>query len=93
MKTIALAMLRAYKRYLSPMLPVSCRYVPTCSEYAMEAIARNGMLRGGAQAIGRFVRCGPWGGHGFDPVKSRVCSSQGTIPPKQERLGWGTHCH
>jgi putative membrane protein insertion efficiency factor len=94
MKSVALAILRGYKRYLSPMLPVACRYVPTCSEYAMEAIERNGMLRGGAQAIGRFLRCAPWGGHGFDPVKSRVsCSQETTTPPKQKRLGWGAHCH
>ena len=90
METIALAILRAYKRYLSPMLPAACRYVPTCSDYAMEAIARNGVLRGGAQAIGRFLRCNPWGGHGYDPVKSRVCCSRGTTPPRQKRLGWGT---
>jgi uncharacterized protein len=90
MKSLALAILRGYKRYLSPMLPSACRYVPTCSDYAMEAIERNGVLRGGVQAMLRFVRCNPWGGHGYDPVKSGVCSSHGTTPPEQKRLGWGT---
>lgn len=89
METIALAILRAYKRYLSPMLPTACRYVPTCSDYAMEAIVRNGVLRGSAQAIGRFLRCNPWGGHGYDPVKGTTCSSHGTTP-EPKRLRWGT---
>ena len=90
MKRLALVILRGYKRYLSPMLPSACRYVPTCSEYAMEAIECNGVLRGGAQAILRFVRCSPWGGHGYDPVKTASCSSHGTNPRKQKKLGWGT---
>ncbi len=77
MKSLALALLRGYKRYLSPVLPTSCRYVPTCSDYAMEAIERNGVVRGGVQAIGRLLRCNPWGGHGYDPVKSE-CEFHGT---------------
>ncbi len=90
MKLLALAILRGYKQYLSPVLPTACRYVPTCSDYAMEAIERNGILRGGAQAIGRFLRCSPWGGHGYDPVKDRIWSAHGTSSPEQEKLGWGT---
>lgn len=76
MHSIAIMILRAYKRYVSPVLPVSCRYVPTCSEYAMEAIERNGLLRGGAQAIGRLLRCNPLGGHGYDPVKGTDCGCE-----------------
>jgi putative membrane protein insertion efficiency factor len=90
MKSLALVILRGYKRYLSPMLPSACRYVPTCSDYAMEAIERNGVLRGGAQAVLRFVRCNPWGGHGYDPVTDAVCQSHGTTSPRQKRLGWDT---
>ena len=48
--------------------PTGCRYVPTCSEFAVEAITRYGAGRGTLLAIGRVGRCGPWGGHGFDPV-------------------------
>lgn len=90
MKSLVLAMLRGYKRYLSRVLPTACRYVPTCSDYAMEAVACNGVLRGGAQAIGRLLRCNPWGGHGYDPVRDAVCSSDGPSPPEQKKLGWGT---
>ncbi len=68
-KMIALHLLRGYKWMLSPFLPPACRYVPTCSEYAMEAIERYGVLRGGYMAAGRLLRCHPFVRGGFDPVK------------------------
>lgn len=68
MKTLALASLRFYKRWISPTLPASCRYVPTCSEYAMEAVERYGALRGGWMAAGRVLRCHPFSEGGLDPV-------------------------
>jgi uncharacterized protein len=68
MKSVALWTLRFYKRWLSPSLPPSCRYVPTCSEYAMEAIERHGALRGTAMAVGRLLRCHPLSKGGLDPV-------------------------
>ncbi len=68
MKPLVLAVLRLYKRWLSPALPPSCRYVPTCSEYAMEAVERYGALRGGAMAAGRILRCHPLAKGGLDPV-------------------------
>jgi putative membrane protein insertion efficiency factor len=68
MKAVALWMLRGYKRWISPAFPPSCRYVPTCSEYAMEAIERYGVLRGGAMAAGRVLRCHPLASGGLDPV-------------------------
>ncbi|MCS6876672.1 MAG: membrane protein insertion efficiency factor YidD [Geminicoccaceae bacterium] len=61
-------LLYAYRLILSPVLGPSCRYLPTCSEYALEAIARHGPWRGGWLALGRLARCHPWGGSGFDPV-------------------------
>lgn len=61
-------LIRAYKRFLSPMLPVACRYVPTCSDYALEAVERHGALRGSWLALKRLARCHPFGGHGYDPV-------------------------
>jgi uncharacterized protein len=81
MKTLALSMLRLYKRWISPSLAPSCRYVPTCSEYAMEAIDRYGVLRGGAMAAWRLLRCHPFVKGGLDPVvrhsvDSRVCRDQ-----------------
>jgi len=57
-----------YKRFVSPMLPHACRFVPTCSEYAMEAIERHGVIRGGLLAAARLLRCHPFGGSGYNPV-------------------------
>jgi putative membrane protein insertion efficiency factor len=68
MKSLALGLLRLYKRWISPAFPPSCRYVPTCSDYAMEAIERYGALRGGAMAAWRLFRCHPLAKGGLDPV-------------------------
>ena len=57
-----------YRRCISPMLPPSCRFVPTCSEYALEALRRHGAIRGTWLAMRRILRCHPWGGSGYDPV-------------------------
>jgi putative membrane protein insertion efficiency factor len=68
MKTVALWTLHTYRRWMSPLLPPSCRYVPTCSEYASEAIERFGLLRGGLKAAWRILRCHPFVEGGYDPV-------------------------
>jgi putative membrane protein insertion efficiency factor len=68
MKSLALGLLQLYKRWISPAFPPSCRYVPTCSEYAMEAIERYGAWRGGAMAAWRVLRCHPLAAGGLDPV-------------------------
>jgi len=68
MKSLALGLLRLYKGWISPSFPPSCRYVPTCSEYAMEAVERYGALRGGAMAAWRVFRCHPLAKGGLDPV-------------------------
>jgi len=57
-----------YRRGLSPLLPPACRFTPTCSAYAEEAVQRFGALRGGWLATRRLLRCHPWGGSGYDPV-------------------------
>jgi len=62
----ALWLLRGYKRLISPMFLPACRYTPTCSEYAMEAIANHGVMRGGAKAIWRLLRCHPLAKGGVD---------------------------
>jgi uncharacterized protein len=67
-KFVTLLLLRAYKRAISPMLPEACRYVPTCSEYAMEAVERYGAWRGGWMGFSRILRCHPFGRSGYDPV-------------------------
>ncbi len=62
-------MLRFYKRGLSPLMPSVCRYLPTCSSYAMDAYTKYGVGRGTVLTAWRLLRCNPWGGHGYDPVK------------------------
>jgi len=68
MKQAVQFVLRMYQRFLSPMLPHSCRFVPTCSEYAMEAVERHGVLRGTMLAGRRLLRCHPFARAGYDPL-------------------------
>lgn len=60
--------IRAYQLALSPFLAQRCRYIPSCSEYAMTAVGRFGVIRGSALAVARICRCHPWGGSGLDEV-------------------------
>ena len=68
MKQGLLALLAGYKRWISPSLPNACRFVPTCSEYAMEAVERHGAFRGSLLAAWRLLRCNPLARSGYDPV-------------------------
>jgi putative membrane protein insertion efficiency factor len=65
---LALRLISGYRRFLSPLLPPSCRYFPTCSEYGYEAIAKYGIIRGGRLAVWRVLRCNPFVRGGYDPV-------------------------
>lgn len=65
---IALALIRFYQRFISPLTPPSCIYTPTCSQYGYEAIARYGFFKGGWLTARRIARCHPWAQGGFDPV-------------------------
>lgn len=65
---ILLLMVYIYKLAISPFTQASCRFQPTCSTYAIEAIKKHGPLKGGWLALKRFSRCHPWGDHGYDPV-------------------------
>ena len=67
-RSFVLFLLRGYKWVLSPLLPPACRYVPSCSEYAMEAVDRYGVWRGGLMALWRVLRCHPFVQGGYDPV-------------------------
>ena len=60
--------IRWYQKWISPGLGRNCRFTPSCSQYAIEAITVHGVLKGGLLALWRILRCNPWGGHGFDPV-------------------------
>ncbi|MBP8903272.1 MAG: membrane protein insertion efficiency factor YidD [Paludibacteraceae bacterium] len=57
-----------YRYFISPMTPPSCRYTPTCSAYAIEAVKKHGAFKGGWLALKRILSCHPWGGSGYDPV-------------------------
>lgn len=68
MKALALALLRAYQYFLRPLLGANCRFYPSCSDYAREAIERHGVVRGSWLAVRRLGRCHPYHPGGFDPV-------------------------
>lgn len=68
MKQLMILLIRFYRRVLSPLKPACCRFYPTCSEYALEAIAEYGALRGGLLSIKRILRCNPFCKGGIDPV-------------------------
>jgi putative membrane protein insertion efficiency factor len=74
-------LIRAYQLLVSPLLLPSCRYLPSCSDYAAEAIARHGALTGSWLALRRLMRCHPWGGSGYDPVPE-------SAPPAAHRHCW-----
>ena len=59
---------RFYQKFISPLTPATCRFTPTCSHYAIEAIRKHGPFKGLALAVWRILRCNPWGGSGYDPV-------------------------
>lgn len=67
-RRLMIYMVRFYQLAISPMFPSCCRYTPTCSQYAIEAISKYGPLKGGWLALKRILRCNPWGGSGYDPV-------------------------
>lgn len=68
LRSVLLALIRFYQAAISPWTPAACRYHPTCSAYAFEAIRRHGSMRGSWLAVRRIGRCHPWGGSGYDPV-------------------------
>ena len=69
MRELLIALLRIYKQWISPLLPVACRFEPTCSEYMMQAIERHGVLRGSSLGLLRLLKCNPFHAGGFDPVR------------------------
>jgi putative membrane protein insertion efficiency factor len=68
MRWLALKAIRGYQRWISPVLPPSCKYHPSCSEYGYQAIAKYGIIRGGAMTVWRVLRCNPFSKGGYDPV-------------------------
>lgn len=65
---ILIFLIKVYQRMISPLFPASCRYVPTCSQYGVEAIKKHGPFKGFYYTLRRVITCHPWGGSGYDPV-------------------------
>ena len=91
---VLIGVFRFYQKAISPWTPSACRYTPTCSSYAIEAVQRHGAARGGWLALRRISRCHPWGGWGWDPVPptggSDRPSGDGAEPPVAEARAVGT---
>ena len=68
MKRVLIALVKFYRKYISPLRPPCCRYYPTCSQYALAALAKYGALKGGLLALRRILRCNPFHKGGYDPV-------------------------
>ncbi|KNF07295.1 putative membrane protein insertion efficiency factor [Gottschalkia purinilytica] len=69
MRTIAVAIIKFYQRFISPMKPKSCRFYPTCSEYSIQAINKYGIIKGGFMSLKRILKCNPFNPGGHDPLK------------------------
>ncbi|WP_210491092.1 membrane protein insertion efficiency factor YidD [Patulibacter sp. SYSU D01012] len=82
LRSLVIAPIRGYQRFISPALPRSCKYEPTCSQYAVEAVRTEGVLKGLVLASWRILRCNPWSHGGYDPVSAqRVFRSRRSTPP------------
>lgn len=71
MKTLLIWLIKVYRSLISPLFPPSCRFQPTCSQYALEAVETFGVFRGGILAMQRILRCHPWHAGGYDPVPQK----------------------
>lgn len=76
-------LVRAYQLLISPVLPPSCRFTPSCSAYAVQALARHGAVRGTWLAVTRVCRCHPWNDGGYDPVPEPKCKACGGDDPSR----------
>lgn len=80
---ILIGAVRGYQLLVSSWTPPACRFAPSCSAYAIEAVERHGALRGSWLAVRRIARCHPWGGHGYDPVPPGSEGGSGAVPPAE----------
>lgn len=85
LRSVLVGVIRFYQVAISPWMPAACRYQPSCSQYALEAIRLHGSVRGGWMAVRRLGRCHPWGGSGYDPVPPLPGAPEG--PHASDRAG------
>ena len=71
LKTFFISLIKFYKKFLSPFLGANCRYIPTCSDYAIQAIEQKGIIKGIYISFKRVLRCHPFGSYGYDPVSNK----------------------
>lgn len=86
---VAHILIRAYQWCISPLMVPRCRYLPTCSDYAEQALAEHGPIAGGWLALRRICRCHPWGGSGYDPVPEATPREESAAPRAAARLHGG----
>ena len=91
LRQILILPIRAYQLVISPLLPPSCRYHPSCSAYAIEALTRHGPLRGSWLTLRRLLRCHPWGGSGYDPVPTATAAPRLAQDREIHLCRHGTH--
>lgn len=75
---LVIGAVEVYRHMISPLRPASCRFMPTCSQYAVDAVTEYGVLRGGWLAVRRLFRCGPWHSGGWDPIPERADAGDGS---------------
>ena len=75
---LLVAAIELYRHMISPLRPASCRFMPTCSRYAVDALTEYGIIRGGWLALARLAKCGPWHGGGWDPIPERCGAGDGS---------------
>ncbi len=89
LSAVASMLIRLYQWCVSPFMAPHCRYLPTCSDYAQEALAEHGPAAGGWLALRRICRCHPWGGSGFDPVPKARHRGESAASPAASHLNRG----
>eukprot|EP00439_Symbiodinium_sp_Y106_P089678 s1_g2214.t1 len=85
---LMLGLVQFYRLVISPLLGPRCRHMPSCSEYALDAVRQHGGWRGGWLALSRIARCHPWGSHGFDPVPAEVADQPFYAPWRYGHWSW-----
>lgn len=90
-RSVILGTIRFYRKGISPFTPPACRFTPTCSAYALEAVERHGAVRGSWLALRRILRCHPWGGWGYDPVPPWPSPGGEVEGPDFAESGGGNH--